>query len=106
MWFIFPQIAGLGSSSTARHYAIKSKAEAESYLGHPVLGRRLTQCAEALLTVEGKSASEIMGYPDDLKLRSSMTLFATVSDDAVFQRVLDKYYEGAMDEKTIELLDS
>ncbi|MGH7939334.1 MAG: DUF1810 domain-containing protein, partial [Bryobacteraceae bacterium] len=86
MWFIFPQIAGLGSSPTARHYAIKSRAEAEAYLRHPVLRSRLTQCADALLTVEGKSASEIMGYPDDLKLRSSMTLFATVSDDEVFQR--------------------
>ncbi|HEY2800323.1 MAG TPA: DUF1810 domain-containing protein [Chthoniobacterales bacterium] len=104
MWFIFPQIAGLGSSPTARHYAIKSKSEAEAYLRHPVLRSRLTLCAAAFLTVEGKSASEIMGYPDDLKLRSSMTLFAAVSDDEVFQRVLDKYYDGAMDQKTLELL--
>src|SRR5882724_8289609 len=80
MWFIFPQIDGLGSSSTARFYAIKSSQEAKAYLKHPVLGRRLIECSEALLQLKGKSASEIFGFPDELKLRSSMTLFATVSE--------------------------
>src|SRR5690348_3268527 len=78
MWFIFPQIDGLGCSSTAKFYAIKSKDEAKAYLNHPRLGKRLNECAEALLKIKGKSATEIFGYPDDLKLRSSMTLFASV----------------------------
>lgn len=106
MWFIFPQIAGLGSSAMAQRYAIQSRAEAEAYLRHPILSRRLSQCAEALLAVEGKSASEIMGYPDDMKLRSSMTLFGAVSDQSenVFRRVLDKYYGGDADEKTLIII--
>jgi len=87
MWFIFPQIDGLGHSSTARLYAIKSKEEAKAYLDHPVLGKRLIECSEALLKIKGKSAEEIFGYPDDLKLRSSMTLFASVSEpDPIFSR--------------------
>ena len=105
MWFIFPQIDGLGHSSTARLYAIKSKAEAEAYLDHPVLGKRLIECSEALLKIKGKSAEEIFGYPDDLKLRSSMTLFARVSDpDPIFYRVLDQYYGSQPDGQTLELL--
>src|SRR5436309_9839639 len=79
MWYIFPQYDGLGSSATSRRYAIKSVAEAEAYLRHPVLGPRLVQCAEAVLGVEGRSASAIFGSPDDMKLRSCATLFARVS---------------------------
>ena len=106
MWFVFPQIDGLGYSSTARHYAIKSEAEARRYLDHPVLGPRLVECAETLLGLAGPSASDIFGYPDDLKLRSSMTLFARVSGPgSVFARVLDKYYGGVADAQTLGILD-
>ena len=105
MWFIFPQIDGLGYSSTAKFYAIKSKDEAKAYLAHPLLGKRLMECAATLLKIEGTSAAEIFGYPDDLKLRSSMTLFASVSPGgSVFSRVLDHYFEGELDAGTIELL--
>ncbi|WP_244945193.1 DUF1810 domain-containing protein [Couchioplanes caeruleus] len=103
MWFVFPQIAGLGLSPTARTYAIRDLAEARAYLAHPVLGPRLTECSQALLAVEGRTAREILGHPDDLKLRSSMTLFARAADDAaVFQAVLDKYYGGEPDPATLE----
>jgi uncharacterized protein (DUF1810 family) len=106
MWFIFPQIDGLGSSRTAKLYAIKSRDEAVAYLQHPLLAQRLVQCAEALWQVDGKSASEIMGYPDDMKLRSSMTLFAAVSQPgSIFQRVLDKYFQGQPDQKTVQIID-
>ena len=105
MWFIFPQIDGLGSSPTARHYAIKSRDEARAYLQHPVLGPRLLECAEAVLAIEARSAREIFGTPDDLKLRSSATLFAAVSPKgSVFERVLDKYFDGQPDQKTLSLL--
>jgi uncharacterized protein (DUF1810 family) len=105
MWFIFPQIDGLGHSSTARFYAIKSKQEAKAYLDHPVLGKRLIECSEALLKIRGKSGEEIFGYPDDLKLRSSMTLFASVSEsNLIFSRVLDQYYGSQPDGQTLELL--
>lgn len=105
MWFIFPQIDGLGRSEMARHYAIKSRAEAVAYLQHPVLGPRLVECAEALLQIHGKSASDIMGYPDDLKLNSNMTLFAAISEPgSIFHQVLDRYFKGNADSKTIELL--
>ena len=105
MWYIFPQIDGLGYSPTAKHYAIKSKAEAQGYLEHPVLGARLVECANILLDLEGRSASQIFGSPDDLKLRSSMTLFAAVnSQEPVFAQVLEKYYQGNHDSRTIELL--
>ncbi len=106
MWFIFPQIDGLGHSSTAKHYAIKSIEEAGAYLNHPVLGPRLTECSEALLAVEGKSVSQIFGYPDDMKLKSSMTLFASVAKvhDSVFVRVLDKYFHGQQDDRTLHIL--
>ena len=107
MWFIFPQIDGLGSSATARHYAIKTREEARAYLDHPVLGARLVECCEAILKVHGKSASEIFDFPDDLKLRSSMTLFATVAaGESVFTRVLERYFGGKPDERTISLLDA
>jgi uncharacterized protein (DUF1810 family) len=106
MWFIFPQIAGLGSSAMAQRYAIRSLKEAKAYLEHPILSPRLLQCAKALLDLNGKSASEIMGYPDDLKLRSSMTLFAKVAcqREETFQRVLNKYYSGEADEQTLKLV--
>lgn len=107
MWFIFPQIRGLGSSSTARHYAIQGRDEAVAYLKHPILGPRLIECCNALLRIEGKSASEIMGYPDDLKLRSSMTLFALVApEQSEFRRVLQKYYDGEEDNRTSEAIES
>ena len=104
MWFVFPQIAGLGVSPTAQRYAIRSLDEARAYLAHPVLGPRLEECARAVLGVDGKTAEDIFGYPDDLKLRSSMTLFARAADDpGVFQAVLDRYYDGP-DPKTLDLL--
>ncbi|HNT78330.1 MAG TPA: DUF1810 domain-containing protein [Anaerolineae bacterium] len=106
MWFIFPQAAGLGFSSTSQYYAIQSLEEARQYLTHPVLGVRLRECAEVLLTVEGRSVSQIFGYPDDLKLKSSMTLFARAADDphSVFVRVLEKYFHGEQDSKTLDIL--
>lgn len=101
MWFVFPQVAGLGSSSMAVRYAIGSRAEADAYLAHPVLGPRLRECATALLGVEGRSAHQIMGSPDDVKLKSSMTLFAAIAEPgSPFQAVLDKYYSGETDPKT------
>jgi uncharacterized protein (DUF1810 family) len=108
MWYIFPQLDRLGHSSTSKnykHYAIKSAAEAQAYLTHPVLGPRLVACAEAALAVQGRTAFEIFGSPDDLKLRSCATLFASVSQPgSVFHRLLDKYYEGKRDSKTLRLL--
>lgn len=105
MWFIFPQYDGLGFSPTSKRYAIKSPAEAEAYLRHPVVGPRLAECAEAALGVEGRSASDIFGSPDDMKLRSSATLFAQVSPPgSVFHRLLDKYFQGGRDPKTLGLL--
>ncbi len=105
MWYVFPQLEGLGSSSTARHYAIKSLAEAEAYLKHPVLGPRLLACAEAALGVEGRSANDVFGWPDDLKLRSCATLFARVSPaGSAFERLLAKYFEGQPDVPTLTLL--
>src|SRR5687768_2566672 len=105
MWFIFPQIAGLGFSDTSRHFAIRDRAEAEAYLAHPVLGTRLRECAQATLDVKGRSAEEIFGGIDALKLRSSATLFAAVSaGDSVFHRLLDRYFGGRGDDKTNQLL--
>ena len=105
MWYIFPQFAGLGFSSTAQFYAIRSLDEARAYLAHPVLGPRLRECAEAALRVEGKSATEVFGSPDDLKLRSCATLFAHVSEPGyVFERLLAKYYGGERDARTLELV--
>jgi uncharacterized protein (DUF1810 family) len=106
MWFIFPQIEGLGHSTTAEYYAIKSIEEAREYLNHPLLGSRLSECAQAVLAIDGRSASDIFGYPDDLKLKSSMTLFACVADSgSVFVRVLDKYFQGERDARTLQLLE-
>jgi uncharacterized protein (DUF1810 family) len=102
MWFVFPQIAGLGSSAAARLYAIGSLTEARAYLADAVLGPRLIECTFALLSVEGRSAEEIMGYPDDLKLRSSMTLFRRAAPEVeVFQEILDRYYDGKPDPQTL-----
>jgi uncharacterized protein (DUF1810 family) len=107
MWFIFPQIAGLGSSSTARFYAIASLAEAEAFLTHPLLGTRLGECTRLVLQVSGKTAFEIFGSPDDVKFRSCMTLFDRVTpNDGLFDRALAKYFNGERDPRTLELLGS
>jgi uncharacterized protein (DUF1810 family) len=105
MWYVFPQVEGLGRSATSQRYAIKSRAEAEAYLRHPVLGPRLVECVTALLRINGRSAAEIFGFPDDLKLRSCATLFASVSPGpSVFSELLDRYFGGARDEQTLRLL--
>ncbi|OAP41606.1 calpastatin [Sinorhizobium glycinis] len=105
MWFIFPQIRGLGHSSMAQYYALADIAEAQAYLKHPLLGRRLLECTEAVNTVTGRSALEIFGRPDDLKFRSSMTLFeAAAPTVGAFARALDHYYNGARDAQTMEIL--
>ena len=94
IWYIFPQLDGLGYSGTARYYAIKDRAEAEAYMEDPVLSGRLIEISKALLELESDDPTAVMGYPDDLKLKSSMTLFSMVSDDPVFQKVLDKFFGG------------
>jgi len=105
MWFVFPQLAGLGSSAMAVRFAITSRAEAQAYLAHPVLGARLVECAEALLVHEGRSAESMLGAVDAMKLRSSMTLFAAVGPPgSVFERVLAAFFSGRQDERTVELL--
>jgi uncharacterized protein (DUF1810 family) len=105
MWFIFPQLRGLGYSAMAMHYGITGKDEARAYLTHEVLGQRLITICEAALAVEGKSATEIFGEPDDMKLRSCATLFAKVSmANSVFHRIIDKYFDGDFDQRTIDLL--
>ena len=105
MWFIFPQIEGLGHSSTARYFAIRSLDEAKAYLRHPVLGPRLRECARLVNAVEGRTASQIFGDPDDLKFRSSMTLFAQATDDnAEFVEAIRKYFSGEFDAATVERL--
>lgn len=106
MWYIFPQIAGLGSSSTSRFYSIRNKKEAEQYLHHPVLGKRLIEISQALLQLKTDDAHSIFGNPDDMKLRSSMTLFAVIPEtDPVFQAVLDKYFGGKKDTATLQILE-
>jgi uncharacterized protein (DUF1810 family) len=105
MWFVFPQIAGLGSSSMAQRYALNSLDEASAYLAHPVLGARLRECTQLVLDVTGRDIGDIMGYPDDLKFRSSMTLFAAVDGvPALFDAALRQYFGGAPDARTLELL--
>ncbi len=105
MWYVFPQLDGLAFSSTSKFYAIKSIEEARAYLRHPVLGPRLLQCADALLGIEGRSAAEIFGFPDDMKLRSCATLFACASPaGSAFERVIEKYFHGEGDDKTLRLL--
>lgn len=105
MWFVFPQIAGLGTSEMARFYAIADRGMAAAYLAHPLLGPRLRECAEALLGVEGRTALEILGSPDDLKAQSCMTLFADLAEPgAVFRQVLEKYYAGQRCPRTLDIL--
>ena len=106
IWFIFPQLRELGRSATARFYGITSRDEALAYWQHPVLGPRLKQCAELVLQVSGKTAHDIFGTPDELKLRSCMTLFAAVAgEEPVFTRVLERFYGGRPDERTLALLE-
>ena len=105
MWYIFPQLKGLGFSSTAQYYGINGRVEAMAYLKHPILGARLREITSVLLILEGKSAVEIFGRTDAMKLRSCMTLFNAVDNgDELFQKVLDKYYNGQPDEKTLAML--
>lgn len=104
MWYIFPQIQGLGSSDTSRFYAIKDKEEAKAFLEHSILGPRLVQMCKVLLALPSKDAHAIFGNPDDLKLKSSMTLFASLETRPIFQQVLDKFYKGNRDERTLQLL--
>jgi len=106
MWFVFPQIAGLGRSQMSQRYAIDSRAEAEAYLEHPVLGPRLRECTEIVNGLDGRSANDVFGSPDDLKFRSSMTLFdAVAADPAPFRTALQRYYDGDPDRETLRLLD-
>jgi uncharacterized protein (DUF1810 family) len=106
MWYIFPQIAGLGLSETSRLYAIKDKAEAEAYLLHPILGSRLIEISKALVDLEDNHATRIFGSPDDLKLKSSMTLFAALpGTDPIFTQVLIKYFNGIKDWETLRLIN-
>jgi uncharacterized protein (DUF1810 family) len=105
MWFVFPQVAGLGASPMSQHYAISSLGEARAYLEHPVLGPRLAECARAVLTHPDRTARQVMGTPDDVKLRSSMTLFAlATASEPVFQQVLDTFFAGERDPRTVALL--
>ncbi|WP_338886215.1 DUF1810 domain-containing protein [Rhodococcus sovatensis] len=106
MWFVFPQLAGLGLSATAQHYALADLTEAQLYFEHEVLGPRLHQAAALVEKVEGRSVAEIFGYPDDLKLHSSITLFAEAAPtDPIFGKILHKYFGGTPDERTLDLLD-
>jgi len=104
MWFIFPQLTGLGHSAMAQRYAISSRAEAAAYLGHAVLGPRLCECTALVNAVEGQTIREILGSPDDLKFHSSMTLFAAVSSNPEFAAAIGKFYAGTPDRNTLELL--
>jgi uncharacterized protein (DUF1810 family) len=102
MWFVFPQIAGLGFSAMSQRYAIASLDEARAYLAHPTLGPRLRRCVEILLGLEGRSAREIFGSPDDMKLHSSLTLFATAApDEPLFAQAIERYFEGKADQATL-----
>jgi uncharacterized protein (DUF1810 family) len=104
MWFVFPQLRGLGSSSMARHYGISSLEEARAYLAHPVLGPRLRECCALLLAVPGRSAHEILGSPDDLKFRSCLSLFSLAApDETVFGQALQRFYGGVADPRTLAL---
>jgi uncharacterized protein (DUF1810 family) len=105
MWYIFPQIEGLGFSETSKFYAIKDTIEAESFLKHPILGQRLIEISNELIKHDNKDANQIFGSPDDVKLKSSMTLFSTLQGaNPVFQLVLDKFFDGEKDEKTMQMM--
>ncbi|QQO31390.1 DUF1810 domain-containing protein [Bradyrhizobium diazoefficiens] len=106
MWFVFPQVAGLGFSAMSQRYAIGSRAEAEAYLAHPVLGPRLIECTRLVLAVDGRTINAILGAPDDSKFRSSMTLFGAVSNEPVFDEALAKYFTGEHDGATLEILSN
>jgi uncharacterized protein (DUF1810 family) len=105
IWFIFPQIAGLGASALSRIYAISGRAEAQAYLAHPILGARLAECTTLMLGHDGMAAAEILGGIDAIKFRSCMTLFAAIADNPLFQAALDKYFEGAPDPETLARLE-
>ncbi|WP_027569763.1 DUF1810 domain-containing protein [Bradyrhizobium sp. URHA0013] len=104
MWFVFPQVAGLGFSAMSQRYAIASRAEAKAYLAHPILGPRLIECTRLVLAIEGRSINAILGAPDDAKCRSSMTLFDAVSNEPVFDEALARYFSGERDGATLEIL--
>jgi uncharacterized protein (DUF1810 family) len=105
MWFIFPQIAGLGHSAMAKKFAITSREEAVAYLGHPLLGPRLRECTDLVMAVKNRTINEILGSPDDMKFCSSMTLFAQATqDNAIFRDAIEKYYSGRFDPATLEIL--
>ena len=104
MWYISPQIQGLGISETAKFYALEDAQEAADFLAHPVLGKRLLHISNALLGLASNDAHGILGSPDDMKLKSSMTLFAALCTNPVFQQVLDKFYDGIPDDKTVRIL--
>jgi uncharacterized protein (DUF1810 family) len=107
IWFVFPQLRGLGRSPAAMHYGVSSLDEARAYLAHPVLGPRLRECTRLVAAIDGRSVDQIFGWPDNLKVRSSMTLFARATDDnAEFRAVLDKFYNGDDDPATVELLSA
>ncbi|HJV62765.1 MAG TPA: DUF1810 domain-containing protein [Albitalea sp.] len=105
MWFIFPQLKSLGRSATAQHFGLATREEASAYWRHPLLGARLAECARLVLAIDGRSALQVFGSPDDLKLRSCMTLFEQAApDEPVFARVLDKFFGGERDARTLALL--
>jgi uncharacterized protein (DUF1810 family) len=104
MWFIFPQIAGLGFSAMAQRFAIGSREEAVAYLAHHVLGPRLIECTRLVLAVEDRTINDILGSPDDMKFRSCMTLFGAVSDDAIFDEAVTRYFPGGKDRATLTIL--
>ena len=105
MWFIFPQIEGLGFSSTSKYYSIKTIAEAKEYVTHPVLGKRLLECSDIILNIDGKSVEDIFGYPDNLKLQSSITLFSFIHPEStIFPNVFKKYFKNKKDQKTLDIL--
>jgi uncharacterized protein (DUF1810 family) len=104
IWFVFPQLSGLGYSAMAQRFAITSGEEAAAYLAHPILGPRLRECTTLIIAIKGRTIREILGSPDDLKFCSSMTLFGAVSGDPEFEQAIAKYYGGAQDQKTLDLL--
>lgn len=104
MWYIFPQIQGLGYSRMSQYYAIRDKEEAKAYIDHPILGKRLVEISGELLLLPTNNARDVMGYPDDMKLKSCMTLFFLVTNNLVFQRVLDKYFDGEKDKLTVDAI--
>jgi uncharacterized protein (DUF1810 family) len=110
IWFVFPQLRGLGRSQTALHYGVSSLEEAQAYLAHDTLGPRLRECTRLVAAIDGSSADDVFGWPDNLKVRSSVTLFARATDDpdvqADFRAVLDKFYDGAEDSATVDLLSA